>query len=189
MGSIDAALRAGKKQNRMPMSVHTAKLRIMLHTGMLTGRLKLAQANVPAQPTIMPSMPPVTLIMMLSMRNWLLISMPRAPTDIRRPISVVRSVTLTSMMFIMPIPATISENAAATTRMMVMESIVLDMVSIISCWERIVKSSSSASFSLWRVRKMLVSSSMAWSVISSVRAEQLMDVKNVCANIRFITVV
>ena len=36
----------------------------------------------------------------------------RAPTDMRRPISRVRSVTETSMMFMMPMPPTISETAA-----------------------------------------------------------------------------
>ena len=69
-------------------------------------------------------------------------SRPVAPTDMRKPISRVRSVTLTSMMFMIPMPATNNEKAAATTRMMVMVSIVLDMVFIISSCERMVKSSS-----------------------------------------------
>ena len=60
-------------------------------------------------------------------------SMPLAPTDMRKPISFVRSVTETNMMFMMPIPATRREKAAATTKIIVMVSIVEDMVSIISC--------------------------------------------------------
>ena len=84
------------------------------------------------QPTRMPRRPPVTLMSTDSMRNWSEMTGPVAPTAMRRPISLVRSVTLTSMMFMMPIPATSSEKAAATTRMMVTVSIVLDMVSIIS---------------------------------------------------------
>ena len=73
---------------------------------------------------------------------------PVAPTAMRRPISLVRSVTETSMMFMMPMPATSSEKAAATTRMMVTVSIVDVMGSIISACERMVKSSSASAFSL-----------------------------------------
>ena len=36
----------------------------------------------------------------------------RAPTDLRMPISRVRSVTETSMMFMMPMPPTSSDTAA-----------------------------------------------------------------------------
>ncbi len=39
-------------------------------------------------------------------------SLRRAPTAMRRPISLVRSVTDTSMMFMMPMPPTISEMTA-----------------------------------------------------------------------------
>ena len=41
-----------------------------------------------------------------------MMSIRRAPTAMRRPISRVRSVTETSMMFITPIPPTISEMTA-----------------------------------------------------------------------------
>ena len=58
-------------------------------------------------------------------------------------------------------------------------SMVLLMVSIISCWLRMVKLSSSVLLSLCVVRRMVVSSSIAWSVSSSVTAEQLMELKNV----------
>jgi len=40
----------------------------------------------------------------------------RAPTDMRMPISLVRSVTDTSMMFMMPIPPTISDTPAIAAR-------------------------------------------------------------------------
>ena len=46
------------------------------------------------------------------MRNCLKTSRLRAPTARRRPISRVRSVTETSMMFMMPMPPTTSEMAA-----------------------------------------------------------------------------
>ena len=157
--------------------------------GMVVGKLKEEHIKVPSHPTRIPNKPPVILIKIDSIRNWLLMSIPRAPTDIRRPISFVRSVTETSMMFMMPIPATSSEKAAATTRITVMVSIVDDIVSIISCWLRIWKSSSSPSLSLCCLRRISVSSLMASSVISSVMAEQMKLEKYVCAMMRFITVV
>jgi hypothetical protein len=41
-----------------------------------------------------------------SMRNWLRTVAEEAPMALRRPISRVRSVTETSMMFMMPMPPT-----------------------------------------------------------------------------------
>ena len=172
------------------MRVQTMKLTTIAHMGTLVGREKSRLALVESSmPRAMPSTPPVTAMMMDSMRNWLEMSMPRAPTDMRSPISLVRSVTLTSMMFMMPMPATRSEKAAATTRMRVTVSMVLDMVSIISCCERMVKSSSASSLSLCCWRSICVSSLIASSVISSVRAEQLMLERYVWAETRFMTVV
>ena len=77
------------------------------------------------------------------------------------------------MMFMIPMPATSSENAAATTRMMVMVSMVELIVLIISSCERMVKSSSAPEAILWLVLRICVTSSMALSVISSFSAEQL----------------
>ena len=58
---------------------------------------------------------------MASIRNCARMSRPRAPTAMRRPISRVRSVTLTSMMFMMPmppitrlIPATVASSSVMT---------------------------------------------------------------------------
>ena len=65
-----------------------------------------------AMPDAMPMPPPVTLSMTASMRNCRRISASRAPTARRMPISRVRSVTLTSMMFMMPMPPTTSDTAA-----------------------------------------------------------------------------
>ena len=76
----------------------------------------------------------------------------RAPTAMRTPISRVRSVTETSMMFMMPMPPTSSETAA-----MAMSSVVRVLVP--SCWAlaiseglRIWKSSSASTESRWRSR-------------------------------------
>ena len=54
--------------------------------------------------------------MTASIRNCRRMSRARAPTAMRRPISCVRSVTLTSMMFMMPTPPTKSEIAATMPR-------------------------------------------------------------------------
>ena len=51
-----------------------------------------------------------------SMRNWVRMSRPCAPTAMRTPISRVRSVTLTSMMFMMPMPPTIERDAGNRTQ-------------------------------------------------------------------------
>ena len=47
-------------------------------------------------------------------------SRPRAPMAMRRPISRVRSVTDTSMMFMMPMPPTMSETDAIAASSIVM---------------------------------------------------------------------
>ena len=143
----------------------------MLQAGTLEGMPKEDTNALAPTPTRTPINPPVTDINTDSMRNCSEMTGPVAPTAIRRPISFVRSVTLTSMMFMMPIPATSSEKAAATTRIIVTVSIVDDIVSIISACERIVKSSAASSFNLWLLRRICVSSSMAASESSYVTAE------------------
>ena len=61
-----------------------------------------------ANPTPMPMAPPAPLNTIASTRNCSSMSTSRAPTAIRSPISRVRSVTDTSMMFMMPMPPTIA---------------------------------------------------------------------------------
>ena len=82
----------------------------------------------------------------------------------RSPISRVRSVTDTYMMFMMPMPPTSSEMPATAASSMVIMSVVEVSIDESSCCERMVKSSSSPSFSLWLVRRMAEISSMASSV-------------------------
>ena len=67
----------------------------------------------------------------------------RAPTDMRMPISRVRSVTDTSMMFMMPMPPTRSDTPAIAARSVVRVFEVSDAVSMISAWFMTLKSSSS----------------------------------------------
>src|SRR2546425_10751864 len=61
-----------------------------------------ASATPPQSPTTAPSAARVT----DSARNWLRMSLRRAPSDLRMPISRVRSFTLISMMFMITIPPT-----------------------------------------------------------------------------------
>ena len=64
----------------------------------------------------MPMTPPMSDRVTASIRNWARMSRPRAPTAMRRPISRVRSVTDTSMMFMMPMPPTSSDTEAMAAR-------------------------------------------------------------------------
>ena len=58
----------------------------------------------------MPIAPPIALKVTASIKNCTRMSAARAPTAMRMPISRVRSVTLTSMMFMMPMPPTIKRH-------------------------------------------------------------------------------
>ena len=75
-----------------------------------------------------------------SMMNCRRMSQVFAPTDIRMPISRVRSVTETSMMFMMPIPPTSSETDAIAARSMPMTWVACSRASIIWVRFRTVKS-------------------------------------------------
>ena len=66
----------------------------------------------PPAPSTIPTAPPVRARITASIRNWERMSRSRAPTAIRIPISRVRSVTDTSMMFMIPMPPTSSETEA-----------------------------------------------------------------------------
>ena len=65
-----------------------------------------------ATPKMMPIIPPVALTSTVSLRNCPRMSCSVAPRARRMPISLVRSVTLASMMFMMPMPPTSKEMAA-----------------------------------------------------------------------------
>ncbi len=74
-----------------------------------------------------PSSPPTRLSISASERNCKRMSLGVAPTAWRMPISRVRSVTLTSMMFMMPMPPTISETPATQASR-------LRKVSVVDSW-------------------------------------------------------
>ena len=65
----------------------------------------------------MPSVPPRAEVVAASVTNWARMVLSFAPIALRMPISRVRSVTDTSMMFMMPMPPTSSEILAMPVRM------------------------------------------------------------------------
>ena len=67
-------------------------------------KLRTSIATIHAIPT--PASPPVPASTADSTRYWLRMSRRRAPSDLRMPISCVRSVTTASMMFMITIPPT-----------------------------------------------------------------------------------
>ena len=87
---------------------------------------------------------------MASARNCLRTSPGPAPTAMRRPISRMRSVTDTSMMFMMPMPPTISEIVATAPSSSDISFVVAVRVATISEMLRTLKSSSSPGLILCR---------------------------------------
>ena len=85
-----------------------------------------------AIPARMPMIPPTTLSKIASIRNCVRISRPCAPTAMRVPISRVLSVTLTSMMFMIPMPPTTSDTKAIAARSPVITSVVAVAAAAIS---------------------------------------------------------
>ena len=73
---------------------------------------QLASASAELAPMTRPMSPPVRQSVTASIKNCERMSRRRAPTAMRKPISLVRSVTDTSMMFMIPMPPTMSEMAA-----------------------------------------------------------------------------
>ena len=76
--------------------------------------------------------PPSALVQAASMTNCSMMYRSLAPRDFRMPISRVRSVTETSMMFMMPMPPTTKEMAAMPASTPTRILIMLVMVSNIS---------------------------------------------------------
>ena len=84
----------------------------------------------------------MTLRMVASVRNCISTFCRVAPMALRMPISRVRSVTETNMMFMMPMPPTSSEMPATPPRKRVSTPVIAVADSSISSWLRMVKSSS-----------------------------------------------
>ena len=95
------------------------------------------------------------------MRNWLRMSRLRAPIALRIPISLVRSVTVTSMMFMTPMPPTRSEMAATAPSSTVNTRLVAALVWRSVAWLRTLKSAWLGSEMRWRASRTEVTSSWA----------------------------
>ena len=92
----------------------------------------------------------------------------RAPTAMRRPISRVRSVTETSMMFMMPMPPTRRLTEATLISSAVMVLAICTRVAAISSTVRTVKSSSSGFVMRWRwrIRRVICTATCStWSLL------------------------
>ena len=81
---------------------------------------------------MMPMAPPMAEVVPASMMNWLRMSRHLAPRDFRMPISRVRSVTDTSMIFMIPMPPTSRLMAAMRIRIIIRVFSMESMASIIS---------------------------------------------------------
>ena len=93
---------------------------------------------LPTIPATTPVTPPMIERRTASVRNWPRMSPFCAPIALRMPISRVRSVTVTSMMFITPMPPTSSE-IAATAASSTVKVWLFELVAVRSdAWLRIV---------------------------------------------------
>ena len=123
------------------------------------------------RPTPIPTSPPKMQSRTDSVRNCERMRLPRAPTAIRSPISRVRSVTLTSIMFIIPTPPTTSESIATISSRVVISPLVAVIVLSISDISRMEKSSSAPGAMLWRRRRTSQICAIASGTCSGVLAE------------------
>src|ERR1039457_2884225 len=122
------------------------------------------------RPSIIPIVPPSRQITTASVRNWRRMSPGSAPTAIRRPISRVRSVTETSMMFMMPTPPTTREIIATHKSSFVIISVVELIALVISVMSRTLKSLGLAALRWCRSRSNMVICWMAEGMLVLDRA-------------------
>ena len=139
-------------------------------------------------PKMMPIMPPNRLSTTASIRNCPCTSPSVAPMAMRMPISRVRSVTETSMIFMMPMPPTISETEAIEASSMVSTCPAWSARSAISVMLRTEKSSSSSWRMRWRCRSRLVICCWATKVASLLTACTEMKFSQVVPSSFFCTV-
>ena len=100
----------------MPIATDTPKARtIELVVTMVDHPARTPISCDMATPSRIPATPPVSEMIVVSIRNCRTTSFWRAPMARRTPISRVRSSTLASMMFMMPMPPTSSEIDAIAT--------------------------------------------------------------------------
>ena len=119
MGLSFAAFLAGKIPNTIPIDIEKSampRINIGLKsaTSLLVEKLLIKKHtnSEPDNPSIVPMIPPRSDIEADSTKNWKRIEPVLAPSAFLIPISLVRSVTDTSMIFITPIPPTKRDIAA-----------------------------------------------------------------------------
>ncbi len=91
------------------------------------------------QPRAMPTMPPIIVSATASARNCEVRSERVAPSALRRPISRMRSVTVVSIMFMIPMPPTTSEMPAIEPSSSVSVLVTVDSVEARSAWFMILE--------------------------------------------------
>ena len=77
--------------------------------------VRLRTSTATSHASMTPISPPMPASIDDSTRNWFRMSWRRAPTDLRMPISCVRSVTTASMMFMMTTPPTTMKTETTPT--------------------------------------------------------------------------
>ena len=105
MGSDLAAAQAGASPKMIPTRTHMPKATATttgLSTAGIINRISAAMGSEHNTPTAPPSRQMIT----ASIKNWMRMVRRLAPTALRKPISFVRSLIETNMMFITPIPPT-----------------------------------------------------------------------------------
>ena len=135
-GSNFAARLAGLNPKIIPTK--TEKKNEMKQLVVLTVKLNertYSNASVIKIPNAIPAIPPITVIAADSIKNCRRIIFGLAPNAFRIPISWRRSVTVTIIMFIIPMPPTKSEMAAIAASITLNEFVILFICSIIVCIE------------------------------------------------------
>src|SRR5689334_21523247 len=158
----------------MPTSIENSTDAIIEYGDTSVGQFSVLEMMIEAtMPKMTPMTPPTADRVIDSIRNWRRITPLRAPIAIRMPISRVRSVTLTSMMFMMPMPPTISDTMATDASRFVMILLDASAASAMSVRFLTVKSSSIFGAILWRWRSRLVICSWAVNVAEALTAETI----------------
>src|SRR6185503_1987853 len=112
IGSNRAARHAGQRPLITPTTDDTLTPstadQMLINNG---NPISKAISHAAPNPVSTPKVPPIAVTVTASIRNCVMMSFCRAPTALRMPISFVRSVTDTSMIFITTMPPTTSEIA------------------------------------------------------------------------------
>ncbi len=148
MGLLRDAWRAGYRPKISPMPADTPTPSNAAEIGNANSHAiantcdnMIEVINESAAPSAMPITPPIDVSTIASKINCRRISLSVAPTALRSPISRVRSVTETSIIFMMPMPPTTSEIAATAPKNSVSTLVITPSRSTISTCVSIKKSS------------------------------------------------